>query len=454
MKAMKRFTQIVVLACFFLFVTKYGSANQTIIPPIITEPNVTIGNLDAYEATFPPTGSYIVPVQVSEIGRLSIYIGNTQLADTARFSFFSDAECKMPIAGANFTLQPNVIDVVGAVDFKQAGVYYIEFRYSNNADSTQQPGSIQFVPFMLSRAERTLEQNVWSTGIPPSDNSTDVFCQIKVPSNGYIGIEVDSNSPNPISISLCKNKTSTIVTSGFTKGTTQYYPMTAGTYYLKTRGAAQHMTQIRYTTTTGMSLKENKAFTYTQMGVATFDFKIKAEKTGTLTLANGTGTRLDAELLNSKKKAIASKSPNLSTYTVAVKKGVTYYLRVSKAAGMEALAYKINKASEGKNTSQKKATTLKKNKKSTCLFIADGKKKTYWYRISFKKSTRLNINIPSAGNKGIVRYTLTGRGIQPGDCTVANGKIRSYRKLPRGTYYLKVTTDSAKTSGRVDIKLK
>lgn len=177
-------------------------------------------------------------------------------------------------------------------------------------------------------------------------------------------------------------------------------------------------------------------------------------------------------LLNSKKKAVSAKlyfSNGSYPQSVAfgVKKGVTYYLKVTNCVGDSGyqykygIKYKIYAAALRTNTAKKEAKTLKRKAKYiSAVMPATGKSGNQWFKfkVTKKRATRFTIdakNIKSGkttvtvycGKKKVGSATLSNGKVNPFDVTYSN----KYGKAKKGTYYVKITK-SAKANGAYRIR--
>ena len=205
-------------------------------------------------------------------------------------------------------------------------------------------------------------------------------------------------------------------------------------------------------------------------------FKIKAKKTGHITVylkRYGLNTAYGyVTLLNSKKKAVSDKlifnSSFSSDYVVfGVKKGTTYYLKVSGCQGSYdngyayGIKYSIKAATLKKNKSKRTAVTLKRKAKAKSITRpATGKKMTQWYKfiVSKKQKTIFRVDA-SAVKSGKATITLFYGSKKIASDTITNGKINNYTitngttyyKANKGTYYVRITSN-AKCNGMYKVR--
>lgn len=205
------------------------------------------------------------------------------------------------------------------------------------------------------------------------------------------------------------------------------------------------------------------------VGVTSVDqknlFKLKAEKTGVLTLTGDYAGYV--RLLDSKKKAVsdniilATSSKYKEPYRTAsfgVKKGQTYYIQTTNAVSpynMFSLKYNIKSVTDKSGAARSKALSMKSGKKYTGLAVA-GTKTTDWYRLTVKKKKVLSLYLSGALSDGVkIEFYNSKGGKFSGSGTVRRTSssalfhpynVKSGKKITPGTYYIKVTS-GAKDSG-------
>ena len=209
----------------------------------------------------------------------------------------------------------------------------------------------------------------------------------------------------------------------------------------------------------------------------TLSYKIKPTKTGviTVTLKNYGYTDSSGKitLLSSGKKARSEQlyySSSSSSYKVrfGVKKGTTYYLKVSDVYGKSSECYKygikysIKAATDRAISKKSKAKTLKRKATATStLFIANGSKETDWYKfkVTSRRKTVFKVDASEIrGNDQKLTITAYKGSEKIGSKTLYAGGIGEYslssgtsEKANTGTYYIKITK-TAKLSGKYKIK--
>lgn len=261
-----------------------------------------------------------------------------------------------------------------------------------------------------------------------------------------------------------------------------------GTYYIVVRKAystySEHYGTLRvrpylysYSTRTLSAGKLMLASGYkTNYNDSGAQFKIKATKTGYIRVSlkeYGYSPSVGyVTLRNSKKKAVSDKlSYSNGSYpqsiVFGVKKGVTYYLKVTSCVGSSdyqykyGISYKIYAAPLRSNTSKSKAKTLKRKAKyiSTAM-PATGKSGSQWYKFKVTKKRATQFNIDTTNIKsGKMSVTIYCGKKKVGSTSLVNGKVNpieitystTYGKAKKGTYYVKITK-SAKANGAYKVR--
>lgn len=219
------------------------------------------------------------------------------------------------------------------------------------------------------------------------------------------------------------------------------------------------------------TIKSGQTITYyRENGTDIYYFKYKAAKTGkvTVTFSYEYGSYLT--LTNSKKKALSdeewvSTGTNNNKYVFAVKKGVTYYFKVSTngtsgttAAGngnLHTINVKNTAVSAKGGSSKKKAATIKYNKTVKGL-ISAGDKTAKWYKITLKSGKKpafiLNGNV--TGTLKVQILNKRGKVITTSNWSGVKSQYNSWGSWKKGTYYIKVTRANSLSSGYFTIKNK
>jgi hypothetical protein len=193
-------------------------------------------------------------------------------------------------------------------------------------------------------------------------------------------------------------------------------------------------------------------------------YKVTTAKTGSLTIDIESEYSTRITLLNSKKKAISDEA---YVYTsdakacFAVPKG-TYYLKVSGSSDLYRIKSTFKAVTDSSGTTKAKAKKLTAGKAVNGL-VTPGEKagKVDWYKVSLSKSQTVDITFTGNVSSGEITLEFYGNGIS-GSITKYINSVNSDKsfsaqtydstKLPKGTYYIKVTKKTKNTSGAYTLK--
>ncbi|HEX3021929.1 MAG TPA: PPC domain-containing protein [Lachnospiraceae bacterium] len=201
-------------------------------------------------------------------------------------------------------------------------------------------------------------------------------------------------------------------------------------------------------------------------------YKVVVTKTGTLQVeinAQNTGTYLT--LCNSSKKAITdeiSSSTISDTKLFALKKG-TYYLKVTTNSFWLRMKTTQDAVTDQSGSSKSKAAKLTLGKDKTGLIFLEDKTSKYdWFKFTLTKTTSVDLQISGSCSAGYIYYELSSSSIDgtlsgylsgvgsyedtPLNYYTSDGKVHT--SLPKGTYYIKVYKESAKSCGTYFVKAK
>lgn len=204
-------------------------------------------------------------------------------------------------------------------------------------------------------------------------------------------------------------------------------------------------------------------------------FKVKPDRTGVMTVSlkeygysGSTGT---VRLYSSGKKALSNDvNYNSSSNTVyfGVKKGTTYYLKVTNCSGSTSYNYRygikygMTKYTDRALGSKSDAKLLKRKADATStLFTASTSTSTDWYKfnVSSKRATRIAFNTKGI-KSGDLTITIYKGSTKIGTDTIPasyNGQTyditygTTWGKANSGTYYVKVVK-SSRASGKYTIR--
>lgn len=259
-----------------------------------------------------------------------------------------------------------------------------------------------------------------------------------------------------------------------------YCPVTkAGTYYLRLESYVSSYPSTpaftnsiavyaRTYTRADKTIKSGQTITYYRNSSSdAYWFKYKAEKTGKVTVSVTKKYGSDITLCNSKKKALTEEvyvSEAVGNYktSFAVKKGTTYYFKVTAIGSDEVNTISVkNTAIKEKSGAKKKKAVNIKAKKTVKGTILPGSKTADWYKFSVKKKKAVTINLDGEVT-GSIKFTVyTKSGKKVGTYTWYGGKQKlqltystTYGKVNKGTYYIKMVRTDSKSSGHYSLKWK
>lgn len=260
-----------------------------------------------------------------------------------------------------------------------------------------------------------------------------------------------------------------VVTSKY-QTTTNYVSIPkTGTYYLRLSNTGTQPAQATITTY-GMNtpLKKN-AYVYSSTdGSSSYVsyHKVSVPARGYLSVSlagvSSSSGSFDIKVCNSKKKSLSGGWRNYYQASngkyIGVKKG-TYYVAVKSYVPVYKVKNTYTKVASKVAASKKKAVALKRGKKATGI-VAVGESAN-WYKIKNAKKRELKVSCSgktfAGGSYGGLRATLY-KGSKKISTIALNGTyptgtLRSYAKLAKGTYYLKVSRYDT-GSGYYALKLK
>ncbi|BCJ94375.1 hypothetical protein acsn021_19440 [Anaerocolumna cellulosilytica] len=193
-------------------------------------------------------------------------------------------------------------------------------------------------------------------------------------------------------------------------------------------------------------------------------YKVTTTKTGSLTIDIESEFSTRITLLNSKKKAISDEAYVYTSdgkASFAVPKG-TYYLKVSGSSDTYRIKSTFKAITDNSGTTKAKAKKLTAGKAVNGL-VTPGEKagKVDWYKVTLSKSQTVDITFTGSVSSGEIHLEFYGNGIS-GSITKYISSVDSDKsfsaqtydstKLPKGTYYIKVTKKTKNTSGSYTLK--
>lgn len=168
-------------------------------------------------------------------------------------------------------------------------------------------------------------------------------------------------------------------------------------------------------------------------------FKIKVPSSGCVKvevkqLDGADDNFIETELTNSKKKGLSDETDDAVSY-YGVNKG-TYYVKVDTDRTYK-IRYTFKSVKNKKNTSKKKAVSLKKKKTVKGLFLIK-QNKSHWYKLTLKKAQTLKLTFNADTDKYGFSYTIRDSEGNPIATNDFSGKKQFKKKLKAGTYYLDI----------------
>ncbi len=338
-----------------------------------------------------------------------------------------------------------------------------------------------------------------------------VVIPVKAKSTGMMYLDaknVNGNTDDTISVYLCDTLSDATANNG--RSYEWHYldggesaigdermPVTKGrTYYISIESESYNnypasISVTPYVYTTGQRTLSQGTSKWTIVSGATAGtsatttwFKIKPDRTGQMTV---TLSEFDSRyassgkvrLYNSKKKALSNEvyyysGDSADRVYFGVKKGTTYYLKVTNCTGWSSKQYKygikysVKKKTDRNLAAKSKAKTLKRKAKATeSLFVASTKSSTDWYKIRVTSKRETVIYVDTTGIKsGKVtitaykgskrigqRYVIYPNNIYGNKEELSLTYSTTRGKANAGTYYFKVVK-STKASGSYKIRYK
>lgn len=435
------------------------------VPVFLSDPEKEVDSFETYTIPIPAGDVEVIyPLKVTQKGELYLPC-YSQAPEDRYLDLYSDAACTIPVDSGYRYIDPNE-EKQFSFAISQAGTYYlkISLRYSYNVSTYE--GVIYIAPCLASSENRKLTSGKYTVGAPSASGRV-TYYEISIPEDGYIGIQQTNAGKSSFRVDLCDKSKSTI-DYNYVYGDNYYYPVKKGTYYLKTEGVSSYNAyyyRLRYTfykqSSSTFTMTDNKEKKINQFGKGDYYLRVKAEKTGTLTLYHTGAYGLYATLCNSSKTPLSerewmSSSSSYATRSFAVTKDKTYYFKVNgNIDNTISLKYKITGVTTTKNTTKAKATTLKKNTAAKFNFVAGESKTSYWYKFTQSGGKKLNLDFKYAGTGycSVVLYKGTSK-ITSTSVNSSYSSLYTTGTLSSGTYYLQFTPKDKLSTGTVTIKLK
>ncbi len=349
-----------------------------------------------------------------------------------------------------------------------------------------------FIPFLeVNAADYVLKNGKNKTGTYAGEAEDAYnYYKVKPSKDGFIQIFVETSDKKELVIDICNADKKLVATQIEIdhKQSVLHKVKKKQTYYLRVKGTPDVTYKIKYKMNTFDTLNYAKKYNYTFTN-ASFKtkkdallLKVKASIHGNLNFMCNTDRPITAQYLNSKKKVISKNlilsKNNLSG--IGVRADKVYYIRLwnpektkTGTTTISNMKYQIDNVAISRNTSRGSSYTLSDNVYKEALVPA-GEKSTYWYKVVLKKDQKLSIYVESrmlqmsGSGLALDLYNrdgkkITSKSIKIEEESYATYKKKKYKmnypvksittgKIPSDTYYIRVVTNSTKTSGSFRIK--
>lgn len=343
----------------------------------------------------------------------------------------------------------------------------------------------------VNAADYELKNGKKQTGTYAGEEA-DVYNYYKViPSKeGFIEISATTSDNQDLLIDICDASRTVIASEVFipSNKSVLHKVEKKKDYYIRIKGTPNVTYDISYKTKKFDKLSYAKKYTYIFTNASfksksdAIILKIKSNITGNLNFMCKTDNPLTIQYLNQKKKAISSKiilaDYNLSG--IGVKANKVYYIKLwnsekstTGTTTITNMKYQIKSVVKSYNASRGKATSLTKDKYKEALVPADSKS-TYWYKVKLTKDQKLTVFVESRMlqmNGSCLQLDLynrngqkiTSSSIKIDEEAYATYKSKKYKmnypvksittgNLPSDTYYIRIVSNSKKTSGSFRVK--
>lgn len=316
------------------------------------------------------------------------------------------------------------------------------------------------------------------------------YYKITPSKSGYIEITANTSDGKKLIVDIC-NKDKNVIASEVAiknKKTVLHKVNKKTVYYLRIKGTPDTTYKISYKLKTFDTLTYAKKYSYTFTN-ASFSsksnaiiLKIKSSMNGNLNFMSTTDHPLMAQYLSSKKKVISNNvllvDNNLSGIGVVADN--IYYIKLwnlekstKGTTTISNMKYQIKSVAKSYNSARGTSYSLSKNVYKEALVPAN-KNSTYWYKVKLSQDQKVSIYIESRilqMNGKCLQLDLYNRdgkkitsdSIKIDEESYATYQKKKYRmnypvksittgKLPADIYYIKVVSNSKKTSGSFRIK--
>ncbi len=412
----------------------------------------------------------VFPIEVSSAGVLAISSSATQrLEKDVDFGLYFDSACSNAVDSYIKAPKLNGNTAYDYTNIPNAGTYYLKVSSYNSSYSPATFTNIvnMKLNFYTSVGVSMAKSAVYYLG----DSTSTRYHKITLSATSNVTLTSNQN----VRFTLCNANKQTIYdyqSINKNYGNKVQYRLGKGVYYIKIDSNYSDIGYytLKYTCTADATMK-NKQYTYLYpgSGKCVNYLKIKPTSTGYITLTLKNAEYFDGgayvTLLNSSKKAISAEEYLSATsgysnkVVFGVAKNTTYYIKLTGADYQIGIKYVQTSIAEKSGSSRKSAKTLKKNSTVKGTITAASSRADY-YKIKVTKSQFLNIYAGGSVTGSVYMQIYRSNGSKYGSYMYAVNDInskksfKSFSKLSKGTYYIKVYRKDSKSNGYYTLKWK
>lgn len=337
---------------------------------------------------------------------------------------------------------------------------------------------------------KTRNQDVSSSSIsgkmtaqPDNEYVRSDVVKVKIDCSGLIRFYIKGNNSDQLSLTLYSDEAlqKDVAYTTLSTDEDKTAPVTvpkAGTYYLDIRGFETE--DVDYTISADVTSSENDTITSGKAKYVTlvdskdvnyYQFSLKQDGAIKVYTTYGNGTKCEAQVevcqkAGSSYKTVAKLESAVEGSVVGLAKG-TYYLKLKGEASYYSLKYDLTVSSDKSGSSKQKAASLKLGTAAKgVITVQDKASKADWYKIKLTKNQSVTLSL-SGDVTGIVSLefydssNLFWGGLVISEYTKDDSTVPYLvsfdgkgKKLPKGTYYIKITKDKSSSSGSYSVKVK
>lgn len=301
----------------------------------------------------------------------------------------------------------------------------------------------------------------------PEDGALLLATQSNIPDSAYPSAYLYSDAACTKTVTLSYSTG----LSGLLKKGTYYFKVSTRDYLETPSSTYQMAVGLGFVPGGNKTLKNNTWTVATTKDSSTANYyKITISKNATIKVDLESDYGAYVTLCDSKKKALSdecykSSSDEKSVY-FAASKG-TYYLKVKSSPTVFRIKSAATGAVNSTGSSKAKATAAKVDGKKITGFLGakDSTSKNQWIKFTNPKNQKISISIDSKLSSGALMFEIYGthgssstKKISP---YAPSGALAYYtygagysgKTLAKGTYYIKVSKDTAKTSASYSVQI-